>query len=463
MRAMSTFAFIVSLTLCAAGCTSLETIRTGPPTQRVDVDIARNEMRPADFQCKTGSDMLRKPWPMIEQYPRYWLSFVEFDDQGWGNSVDPEKSQTAALERQLVAEIKDHPGAIFDVVVFIHGWHHNSHDDDCNVMEFRSMLTRAADKMESMQLKRRLIGVYVGWRGESMDVPGLRVATVLDRRNAAEHVAKGDVRELFAMLRKHELETNASTAAGGAGDSRFHSMVIGHSFGGLIAFHSLSQAMVNELTATKPNSADDCSKGVSSKRANPRLVTWPDLLVLINPAFEASRFEPLHRLMRPVPGCPYLDTLQPKVVVVTADNDAATGWIFTGLRKVLTVLESYSPGPLRESEEDANHHAIGFVNRYRTHRICMVDATSSAAASYQPPSGADIQDRGAPVWVIGAPKNIVDRHDGFLYARGDPKNPQPVLLNWLLELQFGADTHDRTHQSRWLSTSDAACPDGWQP
>jgi hypothetical protein len=36
------------------------------------------------------------------------------------------------------------------------------------------------------------------------------------------------------------------------------------------------------------------------------------------------------------------------------------------------------------------------------------------------------------VWVVGAPPDIVDGHNGFLYARKRGTVPQPYLLDWLV-------------------------------
>lgn len=80
--------------------------------------------------------------------------------------------------------------------------------------------------------------------------------------------------------------------------------------------------------------AKDEKVAIEKERTAP---VFPDMLILVNPAFEATRFESLHALMRPN-GCPYPED-RPKVVV-TADNDRATGSIFHAARKVLTVLVS---------------------------------------------------------------------------------------------------------------------------
>ena len=128
------------------------------------------------------------------------------------------------VQARLGGELSDprYDNTDFLIVSFVHGWHHNAHDTDCNVHEFRAMLKVANDRYAAEAANnpkmhpRRIVGVYAGWRGESININGINVSTVLDRRNAAERVAKGDVRELFAQLRKLQIgETQRQDPAGG--------------------------------------------------------------------------------------------------------------------------------------------------------------------------------------------------------------------------------------------------------
>jgi hypothetical protein len=161
-------------------------------------------------------------------------------------------------------------------------------------------------------------------------------------------------------------------------------------------------------------------------------------VVLINPAFEASRLEPLNRIADRAASCHY-KPVHPLLTVITADNDRWTGPVFTAGRRVQTLFDKYDdsgPKP-HATERDANVHAIGFVNRYRTHRLCLRpptgDSHATISANLTSVSTADpntVHDR--PVWVVGAPKEIVDGHNGFLYARPSGGLPQPFLLDWLV-------------------------------
>ena len=458
-------ALLLSIALLC-GCTSVAEIRTHHGTGE-DVPTI-NADNPSEG-CGNVTHTHTSRANSIEDYKNYWAGFVEFDDEGWLYSSHGQPNQLEVLQTGLKQELNDPAFTETDflVVAFVHGWHHNAHDNDCNVHEFRAMLKVANDRyaaatsQDPSVRRRRIIGVYAGWRGESVNLAGLNITTVIDRRNAAERVAKGDVRELFAQLRK--LQVGESQKLNARSD-RMRTVVIGHSFGGLIAFHGMSPAVLNELTLTKPEGdAQGCrstvyrpssvllQKGVAAKAEPASAVkekmapVFPDMLILINPAFEATRFEALHDLMKPSEGCKYPED-RPKVVVVTADNDNATGPIFTFGRKALTVLEAYpreGDSDRASRERDANTHAIGFTGRYRTHRLCLTsdgNGRKRAVASLAPPSNTDWAplDPYAPVWVVGAPKEIVDGHNGFFFAARDltTDKQEPYLLDWLVGLHL---------------------------
>ena len=417
------------LTLLIAGCTDIKQIRTAD-----DPVVSETPHLSPEDKCDTGSAQSGENLRMIEEYKSHWLSYVEFSDQGWGyNSGQQMKHLEDRLKKSFKEEADD-----FLVIVFVHGWHHNAHDNDCNVNEFRVMLNVALERWKAggdyarASRPRKIIGVYVGWRGESLDIPAIRYTTVMDRRSGAEHVAKGSIRDLFAMLRKHEIQENRER------QSRVQTMVIGHSFGGLIAFHAVSQALVNELELSKRDREQGCVSARQkindpSKRFVP---PWPDLTVLINPAFEASRFEPVSDVTHASDSCGYLAGQLPSLVVVTADNDIWTGPVYAAFRAVSTQMEGYDETSAEAArlEREANRHTVGFVPRYRSHRMCLDESGSGAVAAFTPTT-EPAPDEYSPAWVLGAPPEIVDKHDGFLYGCDIGSGKQSYLLNWLLDLQ----------------------------
>jgi len=124
----------------------------------------------------------------IEVHPDFTLAFVELDDQGrfW------DRAQLVAMERMLEAEAArtDQGGVI--VGVFAHGWMHDASVCDSNVACYRTFLRQVAQDVESIRrvsggsvTSRRVVGIYVGWRGRSGDIPGARALTFWARKRVA--------------------------------------------------------------------------------------------------------------------------------------------------------------------------------------------------------------------------------------------------------------------------------------
>jgi hypothetical protein len=426
-------------------CVPVRAIRTqipGTPAAGSAAILATPKLAEA---CITGGKHDGEQLSAIEDYGSYVIGYAEFDDQGWSYSGE---SQLKAIQARLQSDLQNpaYSDMDFSIIVFVHGWHHNAHDNDCNVQEMRQMISlsnaqfKTAFDAGKLKRQRRLFGIYAGWRGESVDAALLRYATVIDRRNAAEKVAKGSIRQLLANLHEQERSARLSSGRDRKKDQvdwadRMFTTVVGHSFGGLIVFNGLSQYLIDDLTIA-------CSGEVTAITGEQPSV-WPDEVILINPAFEASRFETLNRLAEQSVNCRGLSKL-PLMTVITADNDQWTGGNFTAARRMLTLFEPYdeSTPEAREREKDANIHAIGFVNRYKTHRLCLqsykkpdsTDASRAVVYAIKPEESSDVGVT-RQVWVTGAPKSIVDGHNGFLFAPS-PSGPQPYLLDWLVAMHI---------------------------
>jgi hypothetical protein len=87
------------------------------------------------------------------------------------------------------------------------------------------------------------------------------------------------------------------------------------------------------------------------------------MVILVNPAFEATRYQPIHSLAQRV----RLPQYEPPVLLlVTSQADAATGTVFPLGRFFNTLFQK----PFASDEEEyAAKHTPGFVDRYVTHSL----------------------------------------------------------------------------------------------
>ena len=227
-------------------------------------------------------------------------------------------------------------------MVFVHGWKHNAEFCDPNVACFREMLRTAA---LSDPLEREVVGVYVGWHGLSMST--LSNLSFFSRKRAAERVAQGQVRELFAKLLT--LQTNAVSGEGN--QHRMRLMFMGHSFGGLITYEALSPYLLAHAIGDKYN-------GQKTER-------FADLVLLVNPAFEALHYYPLHLASTPTQAKPQGDVHCPIFVSITSDNDDATKKWFPRGRRLAALFEDYKDPEEREMAV----HTIGHWGKFKTHSL----------------------------------------------------------------------------------------------
>lgn len=345
-----------------------------------------------------------------ESAPGYELHFVEFDDQGWAVSVPPPKaqqpgqplpSQTDHLMKRLDKLLGDERKYL-NIILYVHGWKHDARDDDGDVRRFRQILASAA-LLESSKSghPRTVVGIYVGWRGTSWNVPNaLDNLTFWSRKAAALRVSHGAVQELFSRLRTVQGHFNGSLdspdcAAPREGrittsGCRVRTLMIGHSFGAWILYSAISGPLISTLNAEKDldtnapaGSATAATDRAALKKeqANRRPA---DMIVLINPAFEAVRYQPLHQA-----AINYKSKVvqPPLLVTITSSADTATRAWFPAGRFINSVFEK----PVSSAEQsEAMKRTHGHLERYQTHQL--VGLGNAACAGWQPPGPLSSSD-----------------------------------------------------------------------
>jgi hypothetical protein len=260
----------------------------------------------------------------------YYLSFLEFqesgdpyplmwhDDQG-DRAISSEKLQELLPPDYLTLDRAGQIDALAStqldvlrhhlvrsesnyVIVFAHGWRHNASIGDQNVADLRLYAAHAVRflaqrcETEGLYCNTRVTAVYVGWRGARVDEPGLsRVlgsylgdtigglaagATLFDRKPVSEQIAPGVISAL-RVLEKEVLWRDASADHPAPSAPVNKMIVFGHSLGGNLFATGLQDDLVKSVRRHKPG-----------ERLPPVL---GNLLVLVNPASEASKWTAIQR------------------------------------------------------------------------------------------------------------------------------------------------------------------------
>jgi hypothetical protein len=312
--------------------------------------------------------------------------------------------------------------------VFVHGWKHSAAPGDGNIDTFRESLERISElesriSHETGAEDRQVVGIYLGWRGGSVTLPGLKELTFWDRKNTAHKVGHGGVTEVVSRLELVRKTKDAMMIE--QSRSRTRLVVIGHSFGGAVVYSALSQVLMTGFVDTVgPAGAGTDVKG------------FGDLVVLINPAFEAMRFAPLSDMANE--RRTYFASQLPVIAVLTSEADDATKRAFPIGRWFSTFFEKHREesrknGVTGEDEvidqQKANITAVGHFEPYWTHYL-QAAGEPGAEVSDQPSVEASLQrffdvSRG---WEEDAPGSVIDFEGSELERTTNSAGRNPYLV-----------------------------------
>ena len=363
MRTISHGILFAVATLALAGCAQHAHYRTvtvlprdGVPTDQIcEVEAWRADSEHcADHALQRRSYRAGAATAPMD----YYLAFVEFDDHGWFW----DRRQMDILLRLLHGEGRDKELLI---VLYAHGWRHDASACDNNVICFARLLERldfierVVSRLEKRS-PRKVVGVYVGWRGLSATVQPFELLSFWDRKKTAERVGRGGVTELLVRLNDFRRFKNEHRE----GD-KTHLVITGHSFGGAVLFSALSNNLVERAI---PAARDAATGGIKYSTAT----SFGDLVVLVNPAFEGNQFEALRAAA--TSRC-YSAEQRPVLLIVTSKADLATRVAFPAGRFFGNLFE-------RTREDDTQMGAIsntvGQYERYITHEVRLVRKSNLA-------------------------------------------------------------------------------------
>lgn len=301
---------------------------------------------------------------------KYLLGFVEFDDHGWLWDTN----QVRVVLDRLKEE--DKAGGVM-LVAFAHGWKHNAHFEDDNVVGVRKLLvelqkTENENSSSNHVAPRKVVGVYLGWRGKSYAIPVIKEFSFWERKRTAHMVGNGAVGGFLVRVEELRKVSNITNAVAIEHRERQPMMLItiGHSFGGAVVYSALAPVLEERLIDTVD---------YRGRERAPR--GFGDLVVLINPAFEAARFESLRRTasMRS-----YFTNQPATIAIFTSHGDDATKLAFPAGRLTSTVFERHRD----LAQYGANLTAIGHYEPYRTHELLLRDNSKAAKIASNEPHDA---------------------------------------------------------------------------
>jgi hypothetical protein len=219
----------------------------------------------------------------------YELAFVEFGEQG--------SYQDTTQLQNAVSLIKGAARPL--VITYVHGWHNDANSAD--VKRFTDWLSELSQTELIRESGFHLIGVYLGWRGEITKAPIVRQLTFYSRKAAAERLASNfDCYDAIATISEAARKYHQ-------GD-RQYTVLIGHSFGGLVVERAVAHAINAEMHGH-----------AAAERSLPA-----DLILTVNPASDSI-------LTRQMIAALYLrrtEATRPFLVSLTSVTDDATGTWF---------------------------------------------------------------------------------------------------------------------------------------
>ena len=279
-----------------------------------------------------------------QKFPEYDIAFAEYTERG--NAFNTQ--WISNILKKIEQHEKD-SGVV--IVVFVHGWKHNANEEDTNLIDFKKALSAIASSPDSPLNDRRLVGLYVGWRGASIDVPWIDNISYWDRKAAAEEVGKGGVTKLLLALEKIDKKNDNNVL-----------VTIGHSFGGAIVVSAVTDILIHRTIAKK-----ETAKSIG------------DTIIVLNPAIEANQILPL---IESAVDTSYSEDQSPLFISISSDADSANHYAFP-LGQSVNLLLSWKQADLNRDfyhdrldntdltlkEEHLDTTTVGNFAPYLTHHL----------------------------------------------------------------------------------------------
>jgi len=390
MRIQWTAAALCSLLVLSA-CTSHDQYRrTKVPIPPITVaQIEGRENVPDGNGGEKCSELLFRDRSIetlkAENGESFTVAVIELSDDGHIKDIGQRDAVFRELKRVARggdAASSGSPGAV--VVTFVHGWHHRAKVCDENLSCFRRTMEGLVMNKGARTNTGPVFGIYIGWRGESA-----RRATALtfyNRKATAQHVGSLGGSEVLLELNQiqKELDREVRTATGG--EHYLNMVTVGHSFGGALVYSAVESLKVGEYGAKEGN--DKHGVGFPSsvcQGIKPVREGIGDLVILVNPAFEARRYRYFAEDLTEAGS--YAEAQRPVLLTVASTADQAVGTAFPAGRFLWLLWHPAAWSRAREELIGLGHYAP-----YTTHHL-IFDGPGIKPPDAQPLKDADAIQR----------------------------------------------------------------------
>ena len=258
-----------------------------------------------------------KPQNSIQADKDCRLAFIEFGEQG--------SYQDTSQLQNAIDLIQRTPQPL--IITYVHGWQNNAVSGD--VEKFGGLLARLNRAPVIRARGFNVIGVYLGWRGRMSNLPVVKEFSFYNRKAAAERIASNfDCFDAIAAISEAARKYHRSDGQ--------YTILLGHSFGGLIVERAVAHAVNAEMHGH-----------AEAERSLPA-----DLILTVNPASDSI----LSRQMIAALYSRHTEDSRPFMVSITSSADLATGLAFPVGTSLAATSKAFNnvvvPGPDERPESE---------------------------------------------------------------------------------------------------------------
>jgi hypothetical protein len=293
-------------------------------------------------------------------------------------------------------------------VLYVHGWKHDATLQDTDLSNFTQFIGDLRDRHRD---EKYVVGIYIGWNGSARLSEPLENLSFWVKKNNADRIAQS------AVVTKIISSVGSVTKSDPEGKDQF--ITIGHSFGARILFSATAQSLVYATERAHPGFPGGTYNLVEGAA---------DVVILLNPAFEASRYTAIDDITRKNEH--FSHTQPPLLISISTENDWATKrafpigqWLSSSrAQRELSTLGNYNPYFTHDLLPATARCLVGSGNDHMTERFC---AAGLSLTRRRRDDAIRIVQEHNPFIVARTTKAVINGHNG-IWAHD--------FRNWLAEI-----------------------------